>query len=198
MPTDTRKRLLEAALWRFYRDGFRNVGLDQILDDVGISKTAFYKHFESKDELMVAALDEHTAHMAAQLREAAVRRGGDEPADCLRALFDLVEHYAGMDGFKGCIFVNVSMEYPLPHDPAHQAARRHLEAIEAVVAELAAHAGAADPSGLARELCLLMEGAYVTRHVTGRPDSVATARRIADGVIDRHLSASACPGTGRP
>lgn len=118
MPADTRKRLLEAALWRFYRDGFRNVGLTQILDDVGISKTAFCKHFESKDELMVAALDEHTAHMAAQLREAAVRRGGDDPADCLPALFDLVEHYAGMDGIKGCIFVNVSMEFPLPHDPS--------------------------------------------------------------------------------
>jgi AcrR family transcriptional regulator len=187
MPTDTRKKLLHAALWRFYRDGFRNVGLDQILAEVGISKTAFYKHFESKDDLMTAVLDDHTAHMTAQLREAAARCGSDDPAARLRAVFDVVEHYAGMDGFKGCVFVNASIEFPLPHDPAHQAARRNKEAIEGVVRDLAAEAGAADPTGLARELCMIMEGAYVTRHVTGRIDAAAVARKIGDVVIDAYL-----------
>jgi len=57
MPSTTRQRLIEAALKRFYRDGFRNVGIDQVLADVGISKTAFYKHFESKDDLMLAVLE---------------------------------------------------------------------------------------------------------------------------------------------
>lgn len=60
-PTSTRQRLIEAAGRRFYRDGFRMVGLDQILTEVGISKTAFYKHFESKDDLVLAALAEMTA-----------------------------------------------------------------------------------------------------------------------------------------
>src|SRR4029079_3960208 len=59
MTTPTRQRLVEAAVRRFYRDGFRNVGIDQVLADVGISKTAFYKHFESKEDLMLAALDNH-------------------------------------------------------------------------------------------------------------------------------------------
>ena len=57
MSTQTRQKLVEAAVRRFYRDGFRNVGIDQVIDDVGISKTAFYKHFESKDDLMLAALE---------------------------------------------------------------------------------------------------------------------------------------------
>jgi len=57
MPTTTREKLVESALRRFYRDGFRNLGLDQVLADVGISKTAFYKHFECKEELMLAALE---------------------------------------------------------------------------------------------------------------------------------------------
>ena len=57
MPSTTRQRLIEAAARRFYRDGFRNVGIDQVLADVGISKTAFYKHFESKDDLMLAVLE---------------------------------------------------------------------------------------------------------------------------------------------
>ncbi|MEX2092413.1 MAG: TetR/AcrR family transcriptional regulator, partial [Pirellulales bacterium] len=61
--TPTRQRLIEAAGRRFYRDGFRMVGLDQILADVGISKTAFYNHFESKDDLVLAALANHDREM---------------------------------------------------------------------------------------------------------------------------------------
>ena len=64
----TRQRLIEAAGRRFYRDGFRMVGLDQILADVGISKTAFYKHFESKEDLVLAALEDHDREMQAALR----------------------------------------------------------------------------------------------------------------------------------
>jgi AcrR family transcriptional regulator len=191
MPSNTRQRLLESALWRFYREGFRNVGLDQILDEVGISKTAFYKHFESKDELMVAVLDEQTARMQDELREAIARGGGDDPVKRLRAVFDIVERYTDRPDFRGCIFVNAAIEFPLPHDPAHRAALRNKEAIEAVVCETAAAAGAPDPAALARELCLIMEGAYVTRHVSGRPDTVAVARKIADRVITDHLSGTA-------
>jgi AcrR family transcriptional regulator len=187
MPTDTRQRLLQSALWRFYRDGFANVGLDQILAEVGISKTAFYKHFESKDDLLVAVLDEHTEHMVQQFREMVDRSGGTDPIERLRATFGVVEHYAGMEGFKGCIFVNAAIEFPLPHEPAHRAALRNKLAIEGIIRELAAAAGAADPAALASELCLIMEGAYVTRHVTGRTDAVALARRVADQVIAAHL-----------
>jgi len=57
MTTSTRQKLVESAVRRFYRDGFRSVGIDQVLTDVGISKTAFYKHFESKEDLMLAALE---------------------------------------------------------------------------------------------------------------------------------------------
>jgi AcrR family transcriptional regulator len=187
MPSDTRQRLLETALWRFYRDGFNNVGIDQIIDDVGISKTAFYKHFESKDDLMVAVLDEHTANMVRQFREIVDRDGSSNPVERLRATFRVVEHYSDREGFKGCVFINASIEFPLLHEPVHQAAVRNKQAIEGIVRELAAAAGAPDPGALARQLCLVMEGAYVTRHVTGRADTVELARRIADNVIASHL-----------
>jgi len=187
MPSDTRQRLLEAALWRFYRDGFGNVGIDQIIDEVGISKTAFYKHFESKDDLMVAVLDEHTDQMLRQFEELVARHGGADPLERLRATFHVVEHFADTEGFKGCIFVNAAMEFPLPHEPVHQAVLRNKQAIEGVVHRLALAAGAPDPTALASELCLVMEGAYITRHVTGRKDAVALARRVADRVIASHL-----------
>jgi hypothetical protein len=103
------------------------------------------------------------------------------------ALRDVVDRIIDADEYQGCIFVNVAMEYPPPHDPAHVAAAQHKQAIEEIVRDLAARAGAADPRQMARELCLIMEGAYVTRQVTGDKQSIAVARRVADLVLAAHL-----------
>jgi AcrR family transcriptional regulator len=195
MKTPTRQRLIEAAVRRFYRDGFRNVGIDQILADVGISKTAFYKHFECKEDLVLAALEDQNRQLLETFRSMARERGGPTPIGQLQALLDVVEHFVETDDFQGCIFVNVSMEFPLPHEPAHVAAAKNKQAIEDMVHTLAVEAGASEPRSLAKELCLIMEGAYVTRHVTGNKQTVEIARRVADLVI-----AAACPqdlGDGR-
>lgn len=186
----TRERLIETAASRFYRDGFRNVGIDQIYGDVGISKTAFYKHFECKEDLMLAVLDQQSRLFDEALARLIHERGGPTPVGKLHSLFDLVEMIIEEDDWHGCIFVNVTMEFPLPHDPAHQAAARAKRSFEAVVRELAAQGGAADPDALARELCLIIEGAYVTRHVTGDRHTIEVVRRLGTMVIERHLPAA--------
>lgn len=187
MAKNTRARLIAAATSRFYRDGFRNVGIDQILADVGISKTAFYKHFESKDDLMLAALEQQNRWLQEAFRQMISERGGDSVLGQLRAVMDVVETIIESDEFYGCIFVNAAMEFPLPHEPAHAAAARNKQAIEDIVFEIAARSQAADPRQLARELCLVIEGAYITRHVTGNPQTKSIARRVADAVLSGHL-----------
>lgn len=181
----TRARLIEAAVRRFRRDGFRNVGIDQVFGDVGISKTAFYKHFESKDDLMLAVLAEQSRTL--QELMAAIVRGVDSAAGQLRAVFDLIERIIEGEDFHGCIFVSATMEFPLPHDPAHVEARKAKQVFEDALYEIAEHGGAADPRGVARELCLILEGAYVTRHVTGDPATINIARRVGELVIARHF-----------
>ena len=164
------------------------VGIDQILTDVGISKTAFYKHFESKDDLMVAALEDQNRWLQETFRGMIHERGGASPVGQLHALLDVVEHIVQSDDYQGCIFVNAAMEFPLAHEPAHVAAAQNKQAIEDIVYSIAVEAGAMDPRCLAKELCLVMEGAYVTRHVTGDKLTVEIARRIAGLVI-----AAGCP-----
>jgi AcrR family transcriptional regulator len=178
---------MDAAFTRFYRDGFRNVGIDQILGDVGISKTAFYKHFESKEDLMVAALEDHAQKMAGEFLDLVRRRGGDAPLAQLRALFDAVEQVLEARDFHGCVFVNASIEFPLPHEPAHIAAAKSKAAFEQMVCGLAAAAGADDPAALAQELTLIMEGAYVTRHVSGNPATIDIARRLGERAIAQRI-----------
>jgi AcrR family transcriptional regulator len=187
MASDTRARLTEAALHRFYREGFREVGLDQILDEVGISKTAFYKHFSCKEELMAAVLEQQNRWLQETFKSLLRAHGGRAAADQLRALFDVVEQILERDDYHGCIFINASIEFPLPHHPAHQLAARNKQSIEDIVFEVAERAGASRPGELARELCLIMDGAYVARLVTGDPDVIATARRLADRAIREHL-----------
>ena len=187
MASDTRRRLVEAALKRFKRDGFRNVGVEQIFGDVGISRTAFYKHFASKDDLMVAALKVQTQTAREAFCQQVRQRGGTSAVGQLRALFDVVEWVVDSDDFHGCVFVNAAIEFPLPHDPAHQAAGRNRAAMVEMIQDLAERAGARDPRLMAEELCLLMEGVYVARQVTGRRDVVGIARRLAEDVLCRHL-----------
>jgi AcrR family transcriptional regulator len=187
MQSTTRQRLTEAAARRFYREGFRNVGLDQVLADVGISKTAFYKHFECKEDLVLAALEMKNHWLQDTFREMVAERGGASPLGRLRALFDVVERIIDSDEYQGCFFVNVAMDFPLPHDPAHVAAAVHKQAMEEIVCDLAVEAGASDARTLARELCLIMEGAYVTRQVTGNRETIEIARKVADLVIAARL-----------
>jgi AcrR family transcriptional regulator len=187
MPSATRQRLIDAAIKRFYRDGFRNVGIDQIRSDVGISKTAFYKHFECKDDLMLAALEWQNLWFQNTFRDMISERGGDSPVGQLVALLDVVETVIESEDFQGCIFVNVAMEFPLLHEPAHRAAADNKRAIEEIIFQISTRAGASNPRALAEELCIVIEGAYVTRQVTGNPQTVNIARRVAGRVIAAHI-----------
>jgi len=182
----TRQRLIEAGLRRFYRDGFRSVGIDQVLADVGISKTAFYKHFESKEDLLLAVLETQNAWAQDIFHTMIKDRGGPTALGRLRAVLDVVDFIIASDDFYGCIFVNAAMEFPLPHEPAHLAAAANKRAIEDILHTLATEAGADDPRALAKELCLIMEGTYITRHVTGNKQTIDIARRIADLAIAAH------------
>ena len=187
MASKTRERLVRAAVDRFYRDGFRNVGIDQILDDVGISKTAFYKHFASKDDLMLAALEMQNEWLQNAFRARIREHGGRAAVDQLRALFDVVEEIIEQEGFHGCIFVNAAIEFPLPHTPVHRMSARNKQAIFEIVCEIAERAGAREPEQLAEELCMVLDATYVGRVVTGSSRTIETARRIAERVIASHL-----------
>lgn len=190
MAGSSRQKLIDAACRRFYRDGFRNVGIDQILADVGISKTAFYKHFTCKDDLMIEVLRQHDDWFREVFAGMVRDRGGPCAVGQLRAVFDVVDMVIREEGFHGCIFVNAAMEFPLPHDPVHGLAVANKQAIERIVADIARSAGVAEAERLASELCLIAEGAYVTFTVTHDPATIDIARGIADTVIDRHLAAA--------
>ena len=84
--------------------------------------------------------------------------------------------------------MNVAVQFPQTHDPAHQAAAAHKQDMEEIIRELAGYAGAADAKAMAQEISLVMEGAYVTRQVTANPSTSDIARRLVQMIVDRHLA----------
>src|SRR5262245_20973084 len=124
-PRNARDRLLERAIDLFYSHGFNAIGLDQIIDEVGVTKTTFYKHFESKDDLMVQAVRKRDAWELEALTRALHRVGGENPRAQLLALFDVLHAWFNAPDFRGCMFINTAAEFPNPNDPIHQAAAEH-------------------------------------------------------------------------
>lgn len=187
MSASTKDRLIHSAHDLFYARGFHAVGLDAILADVGVTKTTFYNHFTTKEDLVRAVLEWHDQWWKNEFRTMLRTIGGDQPRKQLLAVADALERVMCQSEFNGCFFVNVAVQFPQPHDPAHQAAVAHKRDMEEIIRELAGYAGAADPKAMAEEISLVMEGAYVTRQVTGNPATSQIARRLVESIVDRHI-----------
>lgn len=190
MAMSTRERLIETAGDLFYQRGFQAVGLDQILDEVGITKTAFYKHFESKDALIIAVLNTRDEREVREWREYLDRRAAvASPAEQLLAMFDLLDEWFSQKDFRGCLFLNATTEFPSPNDPIHQAASKHGEHLAMDVRARVERAGVMDAEGLTRLLMMLVAGAITDRHSGGKLDAARTARAAAEMLIEGQLPA---------
>lgn len=191
IPKRGRGRLVATAVELFYRHGFNAVGLDRVIDEAGITKTAFYKHFESKTDLMVAAVELRDAWEVGAWQAAARRLAGEDPRAQLLALFDVLDVWFTDAAFGGCLFLNVASEFPNPHDPVHRAAAKHKLANRAWVRDLAARAGASDPEGFADLYMIVFEGALVLRQVYHRDDAARAARPLIERLIVERIPARA-------
>ena len=187
IPARGRGRLVATAVELFYRHGFNAVGVDRVIDEAGVTKTTFYKHFKGKNDLMVAAVEMRDAWEMDAWQRAARTVGGDQARAQLLALFDVLDVWFNDDDFGGCIFLNVASEVPNPHDPVHRAAARHKRANWEMVRDLAAEAGDTEPEVFADRYMLAFEGALVLRQVYGRDDAARSARPIIEQLIAERL-----------
>jgi AcrR family transcriptional regulator len=165
----TRARILEAAGAQFYAQGIRASSADRIIEEVGITKVTFYRHFRTKAELVVAYLGEQSA--AEQAWMSSLHREGD-PLGTLRALATDIGAASCRPGFRGCAFINAAAEFPDPDDAVRAAVDTHRRWMLDLFAEVAAEAGADDADAAAKQLMVLRDGAMVNGYL-GDPATVA-------------------------
>jgi AcrR family transcriptional regulator len=186
--TPARERILETAAELFYRDGYRAVGVDTISERAGVAKMTLYRHFPSKDDLIVAYLEESNRRFWEWFEGAIAAQ--EDPRERLRALFEATGSLAAGPDCLGCAFQATAAEFPQVGHPGHRVAAAHKRAVIERLAELAGAAGAPDPEELARELLLLMDGAFASARMFGRHGPAASVGGAAEAVIDRGLGAS--------
>jgi AcrR family transcriptional regulator len=144
-PKTGRARLVHVAIELFYSRGFQAVGVDQILAAAGVTKTTFYKHFESKDDLVVAAIQQRDQWEMQAWTNAVQKIAGDDPKKQLLAFFDVLDVWFNAPDFHGCQFINAAAEFPNPNDPVHAVAAEHKRKNRDFFRDLAAAAGAGEP-----------------------------------------------------
>ena len=177
-----REDLIDAAIRLFNRNGYRATGVDRLMEETGIAKTTLYRHFKSKEELIVAALARIDDAARDEMR-AYVEAASADPRERLLATFDLLDVWLREDDFKGCPFMAAASEFSDRTDPVFQQARMHKRLYLAYFEELVRAARIAEPARVARQILMLHEGAAAFAQVMG-PDGVAgEARRAAECLI---------------
>lgn len=171
----TKARILAAASELFYTQGIRATSADRIIEQVGITKVTFYRHFRTKSELVVAYLKEQSAAERGWMQSTYTK---DDPVGSLRALATGIGEASCRPGFRGCAFINAAAEFADPDDPVRVAVEEHRNWMLSQFETTAAEAGAPDPETTARELMLLRDGGMVNGYL-GDPASVTPSLTAA-------------------
>lgn len=109
-PERTRQRLLQAAFQEVYRYGFQSAGIDTILAATNVTKGALYYHFDSKEALGHAVVDEVVAKLVRDRWLLPLQRSKDkDPIDALIGILQAIP-VQPRDVRSGCPLVNLAQE----------------------------------------------------------------------------------------
>ena len=165
----TRQRILDAANELFYTHGIRATSADRIIEQVGITKVTFYRHFRSKGDLVVAYLQQQSA--AEQAWMLSTIHEGD-PLTTVREIAAGIGAASCSPGFRGCAFINAAAEYPDHDDPVRLAVEAHRGWMVDQFAGIAEQAGVSDVRSVASQFMILRDGAMVNGYL-GDPTVIA-------------------------
>ena len=183
-----RERILETASELFFRHGIRAVGIDTIIAQSGVAKMSLYRHFASKDDLVVAYLEWRDQTYWDWWDTVLAQHAGDPRAQ-LKALIQGIAERISNRSYRGCAFLNTASEFPTPADgsehPAHAVSMAHKAELRRRLLDLATALEPRDPECLADQFLLLLNGAYATAPLLG----AGWPRAALDSALDTLIAA---------
>ncbi|QLY33633.1 TetR/AcrR family transcriptional regulator [Nocardia huaxiensis] len=171
--SEARERLLDTATRLFYAEGIHTVGIDRIIAEAAIAKATFYRHFKTKDDLVVAYLTREYARQKGVL-EAVPGEG----AESITAIFERLGELSCGPGFRGCPFLNAAVEFPNPDHAVRAIVDDYRGWFRDLMAERLRQDGHPDPDGTARALLLTRDGVALSGGV-GDSETVRAGIRTA-------------------
>jgi AcrR family transcriptional regulator len=183
--TSARQRILDNAYDLFSRRGIRAVGIEEVISRSAVAKATLYRHFPSKDDLVLAFLEQREQIWTRQIVEAGARERGATAEERLLAIFDVFHEWFQREDYECCSFVKVLLETADRDNPVGAASVRYLENIRTIVRELAEEAELRDPEAFALSLHILMKGAIV-QAAEGDREAARRAKAMAQLLLDEH------------
>jgi AcrR family transcriptional regulator len=180
-----RERLMQAAAELFYAQGMAATGIDAITARAGVARKSLYNNFSSKDELILAYIEERHREWLAlyELRAATAQ----SPRDRVLAVFDAYIDHANaayINGFRGCGLLNAAAELPAGVS-GRVTVRKHKEQVEALLLEGLTEIVDPDRAeNLAEQLAFILEGAVARAGLEGSDQRLVHARAITASLLD--------------
>jgi AcrR family transcriptional regulator len=181
---DARQRIVDTAYQLFAHRGIRDVGVNELINRAGVAKATFYRHFSSKDDLVLAFLDQRDRVWTVDMIVADARRRGRTPIEQLLAIFDVFGDWFRRDDFEACSFINILLEMGAKH-PLGQASIDYLARIRGHVQQLAEEAGLRDTEDFSRSWHILMKGSIISA-TEGDADAAKRAQAMARTLIEQY------------
>lgn len=181
---NARERILDASYELFSQRGIGAVGVNEVIDRADVATATLYRHFPSKDELVLAFLHLREQRWTKDFVEAGAVSRGSDPEERLLAIFDVFDEWFHRDDFEACSFINVLLEMGTEH-PAGTASIWHLEQIRSIVSRFAEEAALSGAEAFARSFHILMKGSIIAAS-EGDTQAAQRGKSMARLLIEQH------------
>ncbi|MFS2151341.1 TetR/AcrR family transcriptional regulator [Rhizobium sp. Rhizsp42] len=181
MSSSPRSHILQAAEMLFYGNGIRAVGIDRLVEAANVAKATLYRHFSSKDLLIIAYLDQRHSRVVSDFTAAMAE--SDDPFDQVTSIFRDLHSKASVPGFRGCAFALAVAECG-DIDGVAETASKHKAFVRGIFGRIAS-AVRGDATSLALRMAILYEGAIATMAIERNPEIAITARDCCLDLIER-------------
>ena len=179
---DVRDRILATASDLFYQHGIRAVGVDLVVEKAGVAKTSLYRHFGTKDDLVVAFLQRMDEEFWKTWDEVSQQHPDDGRAE-LKAQLEWIGERVNQPDYRGCPQLNIAAEYPELGHPARKFAKEHKREMRRRLKNIAEKLKSADPDQLAGQLAVLINGAFVSTPMYKPGEATTLLQRAAEALI---------------
>ncbi|MDX6645183.1 MAG: hypothetical protein QOK40_910, partial [Miltoncostaeaceae bacterium] len=180
--------IVRTAYELFCRHGIQAVGVDRIIAEAGVAKTTLYRHFRSKDDLVLSCLERRQELWTWGWLERDVNERAEAPEARLLAIFDAFDEWFRRSDYEGCLFIASLLESHDRTSPVGAATMMALADVRALVRRLAEEAALPDPAGLAHQWQILMSGSIILA-IAGDPDAALRAGELAALILEREREA---------
>ena len=183
--SQARQRIVETAERLFYSEGIRAVGIDRIIAESEVAKMTLYNHFASKDDLILAVL-EYREEKFDGMFEKWMQRHLKKGLSGLEAFFAALKDWFKSTGFRGCAFINATVELADASHAATQFSAKHKERFRDRLSEIISESYDADTAAeLASAIALMVEGAIITAVMQQKPNAADIARDAALTLVSK-------------